>query len=284
MKIFIIGATGYVGSAVARAALASGHEVTGLGHSDDAPKKLREAGVQPVEGDLSRPASLESAVRAADATVYAASSDYDADTIPQLLGWLRDADKSLVLIGGSSTYGDTGDDPQPADADFNPPEPLSGRAELEKQVLAAEGVRTAVVYGAFIYGREGGAIPQMMLSKAHENGAAYYVDGGKNTWSAAHVDDFGNLALHVVETTSASGKFVATAEAYTMAEIAQVIAQAAGVSRAEGVDPDKAQEIYGFFAGPLAMNQWYRADRAEGVGWQAKQPDLMTYLREGRTG
>src|SRR5215212_1177609 len=109
MKVFLTGATGYIGTAVAERLLTAGHELTALARSDASMNKLRGAGISPVQGDFTDPATVGAAARAAEGVVSMATtydSKIDGPAIDAILDALAGSNKPFVYTSGIWSYGD----------------------------------------------------------------------------------------------------------------------------------------------------------------------------------
>ena len=203
MRIFLTGASGYIGTAVAERLRAAGHELTGLARSDTSAAKLKSAGIQPLRGDFSDPKSVGSAARAADGVISLATTydpAIDGPAIDAILGALAGSNKPFIYTSGIWSHGDTGGKVVDETSPPNPAELVRWRQEVEDRVLegAKRGIRTVVIRPAVVYGR-GGGIPVGFVESARKEGAARYVGTGKNRWPLVHVDDLADLYLLALE-------------------------------------------------------------------------------------
>lgn len=180
MKVFLTGATGYVGNAVAEKLLAGGHEVVGLARTEGAANALRQQGITPFVGDLSDPERLAGGVRDADAIIHTAASrgprasEWEVNATRAMLRALRDG-RPFISTSGSSVYGDTGEIAVTEDAAVV----ASWRTELEQEVLHAPNVRGIVVRPPLVYGRGGGVLARL-VKHARDTGVARFVGDGEN--------------------------------------------------------------------------------------------------------
>jgi len=207
LKIFLTGATGYIGGAIADAALADGHSVTGLARSDEAAAKLKTKGIVPVRGDLHSAASLMEAARTADAVIHAGTTNdgsADQEAVRIMIGAMHGSGKPFLYTSGIWVLGDTGGHTVDETAALNPIPMVAWRPGVEQMVLdaARDGVRAIVIRPAVVYGR-GGGIPADFVRSARETGAARYVGTGQNRWPMIHLDDLADLYLRAVEKATA---------------------------------------------------------------------------------
>src|SRR3954463_13149674 len=184
MKVFITGATGYIGGSVASRLIERGDQVMGLARSPEAADALERRGIEPVTGDLNAYTPVVEAARRADAVINAANSD-NPFVVHALLEGLKGSGKALVQTSGSSVVG-TYDNGQPServideDTPFAPEAEKAGRVAIDQSVLAAKDIRGVVIRPTLIYGRGiGVAATSIQLPKlidlAKEQGAPGHV-------------------------------------------------------------------------------------------------------------
>ncbi|WP_328580602.1 NAD-dependent epimerase/dehydratase family protein [Streptomyces sp. NBC_00370] len=239
MNIFVIGATGFVGGALASHLAGAGHTVTGLARNAIAAITLADRGIAPVAGDLDarRSATVEAALRA-DAVVYAAQAGPEQETaaIKELTGALVGTDRTLVFLSGSGvllqrTAGAWSPDVF-AEHDPFTVEPLADfRLAAENTVLAAaaQGLRAMVIRPGLIWGPgDRGHLPMIYQSVA-ETGAACYVGQGLNTYSHVHIGDVAHLFALALESGRAGGIYHAVAGEVPNRWIAEKVADDLGV-------------------------------------------------------
>jgi nucleoside-diphosphate-sugar epimerase len=289
MKVFITGASGYIGTAVAERLRDAGHETYGLARSDAAAAKLDAAGVVPVRGDLTRPDTLTEPARASDAVMNLATT-YDAKVdgpaIEALLRGLEGSGKPFIYTSGIWSHGDTHG--RVVD-ESTPPEPVelvAWRVGVEQRVLdaARHGVRSVVIRPSVVYGR-GGGIPGEWAQSARSLGAARYVGTGRNRWPAVHVDDLADLYLLALERAPAGTLLLAVNddEAHTIAELAAAASRGAGAGgRTESWPLEEARTKLGAYADALVVDQLASARRAKQLlGWQPSGPGILEELESG---
>jgi nucleoside-diphosphate-sugar epimerase len=173
MKIFLTGAKGYLGGAIARELTAAGHNVTGLARSASSTRKLQAARVVPHSGSLADAGSLAAGARSADAVIHAALDaaakaphEADIEAAGSFLRALAGTGKAFVYTSGLTVLGDTGGIMADEDTPPNPIPFSAWRPALERTVLAAAGreVRSIVIRPGWVYGRAA-AEPSGCLSK-----------------------------------------------------------------------------------------------------------------------
>ncbi|HTA71949.1 MAG TPA: NAD-dependent epimerase/dehydratase family protein [Bryobacteraceae bacterium] len=288
MNIFLTGATGYIGSAIADVLKKAGHSVTGLARSDEAAGKLHLMGVTSHRGDLSSPASLAAAASALDGVIHTGTTNdgrLDQAAIRTMLDALHGSGKPFVYTSGVWVLGNTGDTPADETARLNPAKLVAWRPAVERMVLesAQKGVRAIVIRPALVYGR-GGGIPADLVKSARENGAARYVGTGQNRWPVIDVDDLADLYLRAVE-GAAPGTLLNAADssAYRVKEIAEAASDGAGKDgRTESWPLEEARKILGAYADALVLDQLVSSAKAKSMlGWKPRAAGILDDLHRG---
>ncbi|MEU6667918.1 NAD-dependent epimerase/dehydratase family protein [Streptomyces sp. NPDC046727] len=290
MRILVLGATGYIGSAVVSQLTLAGHDVVPL--VKDAAALHPDVPVR--VGDLTDPASLRSAVTDdVDAVVNLATptGDEAVDTaaLEALLAPLRGTGRAFVYTSGVWVLGATGDAPVTEDADTDPIAIVGYRPRIEQRVLAAAGddVRAVVIRPGIVYGRDGG-ITALMTGWARQHGTGRYVGSAATRWPMVHVDDLAEL--YVIALTKADSGDLLHGVAHESVPVAAVAAAAdvaaGGTGRAEPWPLAEASEVLGApFAEALALDQVVSGRRAvEELGWLPSRPHVLTELAGGTRG
>ena len=279
MRIFLTGATGYVGSAVMDALLRSGHEVTALVRDPEKGERIARRGVKPLIGELTKPASYITVAEACDSIVHAAfeyskrGQKIDRQAIDALLGAAgRRAATNLpaafIYTSGVSILGDTqgrADEASP----LNPPPFVAWRPEHERIVLDASknGLRTAVIRPGIVYGGARGIIGDLLKDAA--NGLVRVVGQGRNHWPCIYDRDLADLYVRVATMDDAAGVFHANDEAdERVSDIVEAIASQARMRPdIRNVPIAEARAKLGDVAEALALDQIVRSPRARALGW-----------------
>jgi uncharacterized protein (TIGR02246 family) len=312
MKVLLLGATGYVGSAVADHLTRHGHEVVELNRGDrrtdkrsgpDHPDHPEHAGRPRREqrvGDLTDPGSLTRAVTSdIDAVVHAATPTGDAATdaaaIDALLAPLRGTGRAFVYTSGVWVLGATGPVPAGEDTATDPLPIVGYRPAIERQVLAAadKGVRASVIRPGIVHGR-GGGIPALLVNLAREHEVPVFVapegeegeEGGETVhWPMVHVDDLAELYAAALERAEAGTLWHGVTEpAVPVRDLAHAAGRAAGVLAAPRPWPvAAAREALGeAFADALALDQRVAGDAArERLGWRPRRAGAIADLATG---
>ncbi len=284
MNVLLIGATGYIGSAVDEALRARGHNTMGTARSDAAKAKLAARGTPSISADAAKPQTLVDAVRNVDAVVYCVNVT-DADPFAVDNGALRairkglaGTEKTFVYISGSWVYGATGDSPATEDAPLMPPAFVARRVELERATIEMTklGVRALIIRPGIVYGR-GGGIATMFVASARERGAATIVGDGRNRWATIDVGDLGDLVALALERGRPGRAYnAANDDRFTVAEIAAAASRGAGKGGETATVPAR---MMGHFGECLALDQAITAERARAdLAWTPQAPSIIVSL------
>jgi len=288
MKVFLTGATGYIGSAVAEVLQAAGHSVAGLARSIESDEMLRARGITPYRADFTNPESLAEPVQTCDAVVSTATTNngrLDTDGIARMLNELNGTGKPFIYTSGVWVLGDTRGEVADEAAPLNPAALVAWRADAEKLVLsaAAAGVRAIVIRPAVVYGR-GAGIPAGFIQSAQESGAARYVGNGENHWPTVHVEDLATLYLHALEKAPARSIYnAAENDAYRVREIAEAASFGADAGgRTESWPLEEARKTLGPYADALVLDQQISSHKAKReLGWTPQAVSILEELRYG---
>ncbi|MEV2272328.1 NAD-dependent epimerase/dehydratase family protein [Nonomuraea africana] len=288
MKILLIGASGYVGSAVAEHLEGAGHQVVELARPGDGESsRRRERRV----GDLTDPRSLTSAVTAdIDAVVNLATptgdAEADANAVAALTDPLRGSGRAFVYTSGVWVLGATGPGPVDESSPTNPIPIVGYRPRIERQVLdtAEHGVRTSVIRPGIVHGR-GGGIPALLVDLARKHGAPTFIGEESVRWPMVHIDDLADLFVAVVERAPAGTLWHGVCEpAVTVHDLVSAVGRAAGISaRPQAWPLDEAREALGApFADALALDQSVSGAAArEKLGWRPQREGAVADLLDG---
>lgn len=241
MKIFLTGATGYIGGSIARYLTDLGHEVRGLVRQSDKAQALLDIGISPVLGSLDDAALLAEEAKAADAVIHAANSDHLA-SVQTFLEALKDSGKAFIHTSGSSVVGDDArgayerPDIFADDTPFVPMDIRKDRVEINEIVRIAgvrNGIRTIVFCPTMIYGESLGLpaksdqLPKL-YTQSRKVGAGAYIGTGLNRWSNVHIRDLAELYRLALERAPSASYFYAENGEASFVEIATSISNALG--------------------------------------------------------
>lgn len=273
MRVFVTGATGYIGSAVAAAFARTGHEVFGLARSPEKASRLAASEVQPVFGALDEPASYRDAASSCQILIHCAAEpsarhwDLHKLTLETLLdvAVLSRRPRKLIATSGVWVYGDTGESLVDESSPLDPPLFVNPRPDADDSVLKANGgnVSTLVIRPGCVYGGAGGLTGDWFKT-ASEEGAARIVGDGGFRWSMVHVQDLADLYVRAAESLLSGEIFNATDRSrFTVLECARAASQAAGASgRVEPLPLREAARTLGPYAECLTLNQHVDSSKA----------------------
>ncbi|GAC1299840.1 MAG: NAD-dependent epimerase/dehydratase family protein [Vulcanimicrobiaceae bacterium] len=287
MNVLILGATGYVGTATDDALRARGHQTTGVARSDAAREKLQLRGTSAFMADAAKPNSLDKAVRAADAVVYAVHvTDADAFSVDSaalraIRKGLAGTEKTFVYVSSAWVYGSTGETAAAEDAPLAPPALVARRLELERATLDMTkiGIRSLVVRPGIVYGR-GGGLAAMFVQSACERGSATIVGSGTNRWATIDVNDLGALIASAVECGRPGRAYNAVNDdRFFVADIAAAASRCAG---AGGKTTTVDAGLMGQLGECLALDQSISAARAKAdLAWVPHAISILADVESG---
>jgi nucleoside-diphosphate-sugar epimerase len=289
MRIFVTGASGFVGSAVVRELISAGHVVAGLARSDAAAKAVADVGAEVYRGDLERPASLMRGAAEADAVIHTgfihdfskfkASCELDREVIAALGSALHGTKRPLIVtsaIGALPSKTVVTEHTMPLSPSPNP------RAATEEaaRALTERGVNVSVVRLPPSTHGEGdhGFVP-ILIKIARDKGAAAFVGEGQNRWPAVHRADAAKVFRLAVERGSAGAYYHAVAEeGVPFRQIAEVIGRRLTVP-VVSKSQDEAAAHFTWFAHFAAMNVTASSSETqERLQWRPAQPGLIADL------
>ena len=292
MRIFITGANGFIGGAVASVLIKAGHEVRGLVRDQAKADAVTAHGIAPVIGSLDDRELLQTEARAAEGVVSAASSDHRG-AIEALIAGLAGSGKPLVHSSGSSIVGDEAMG-EPSERIFYEDTPLApepdkaARVALDRFVLAAPGIRSVVLCNSMIYGNALGVPAESvqvpaLVRQAKASGVARYIGRGLNRWSNVHIADVAALyALALTRAPAGSFMYVESGEE-SLGEIARAIAARLGLGPAQSWPADAAIAAWGrqkaVFS--LGSNSRVRGKAAtELLGWAPRRRSITEWIAQ----
>ena len=278
MRIFLTGATGYIGSAVLDALLRSNQQVTALVRTPAAADALAARGVTPILGDLRTVKSYRAAADAHEAYIHTAADasphreEIDRIAIETLLSAASDsATYSPVSLVYTSALWVLGSHAQPLDetAQANPGHLLGWRPSHEERALRAAGahLRTAVIRPGIVYGGNRGIVSDLLKNAL--NGLIRVIGTGENYWPLVYDRDLADLYVRTAIMPGVSGIYHGNDEGdETVNAIVEGIAGHLSMTPdVRHVPLEEARKKLGAYADALALNQRARGPRARTLGW-----------------
>jgi nucleoside-diphosphate-sugar epimerase len=280
MRLFVTGATGYIGSAVFEAGLRGGHQVTALVRDPEKAEHVSRRGGTPVIGELSRPAAYAMAAEHCDVLIHTAfehskrGQQVDRQAIDALMaaaGRRADSGRAagVVYTSGMWVLGHTQGAAR-EEAPVNPTPHVSWRPEHEALVLGGSRggqIRTAVIRPGIVYGGARGIIGDLL--KDARNGLLRVVGEGRNHWPCVYDRDLADLYVRVASNPEASGIFHVNDEADERVDdiVAAISRHVRTRIDIRHVPIEEARMKMGPYADALALDQIVRSPRARALGW-----------------
>jgi len=290
MRVFLTGATGFIGSRIVPELLAAGHQVIGMTRSDAGERTLEAAGAEAHRATLEDLDSIRAGAAKADAVIHTAfdhdfnnfveNCQKDKRVIEALGSVLKGSDRPLIITSGTGIGANRSGDLAKEDVfNANHPNPRT-ISELTGNALLDEGVKVSVVRLPQVHDpvKQGLITPYIEMSRA--KGKVGYVGEGTNRWSAAHVLDVAKLYQLVLDKGEAGARYHAVAEEGVSArDIAKVVAAGLGLPLVS-LPPEEAAGHFGWFAmfagvDMPASSAWTR----ERLGWNPTGPVLVDDLK-----
>ncbi len=286
MRIFVTGATGFVGSAIVRELITSGHQVLGLARSEAGASALAAMDAEVHRGALDDLESLRDGARKSDAVIHTAfNHDFskflencaeDRRAIETMGAVLEGSDRPMLVTSG---FGSLAPGRLATEAD-GPPTGFPRASEAAAAAIAARGVRaSAVRLAASTHGAgDHGFVPRL-IAIAREKGVAAYVGDGQNRWPGVHRLDAARLYRLAIEQGVANGPYHAVAdEGVPFKTIAELIGRRLGVPVVSKTQEEAAGH-FGWLARFAAMDMPASSARTRStLGWQPEQPGLIADL------
>lgn len=292
MRVFVTGATGFIGSAVMKELIGAGHQVLGLTRSDAGADSLARAGAEVHRGDLEDLDSLRSGAAKSDAVIHTAfrhdwskfaeSCELDKRAIEALGSALEGSHRPLLVSAGAATLAagrpGTEDDPP------IPPSPSLPRvSEAVGLSFVERGVNASVVRLPQVHDTVKQGLVTLLVAIAREKGISAYVGDGLNRWAASHVLDTARLYRLALEKNEAGVRYLAVAEeGVLLRDIAEAIGQGLKVP-VRSLSPEEAAAHFGFlamFAGRSLIAS--SAMTQERLRWHPAGPGLIADLKNMR--
>lgn len=297
MKIFVTGATGYIGGSVAERLIASGHHVVGLVRSAQSIPLLKDRGIESVLGNLDDPEIITKTAHEADAVIHAASADHPGSVVT-LIAALERSGKTLICTTGSGIVVDSADGEYAGsvvyaeDTYFEPVpfrRPRVAMNRLVREAAIDKGIRSVVICPPMIYGKGRGLQPDSdqlpkIIALSKQAGAGVYFGKGLNRYSNVHIDDLVELYLLALEKAPGGSFFFAENGHASFKEIAEMVSRSLGFGgKTVSLSVEDLVQQYGD-AGRYgaASNSLVSAVNARRLGWSPKAPSLAEYFESLR--
>ncbi|MBV8417951.1 MAG: SDR family oxidoreductase [Verrucomicrobia bacterium] len=292
MRIFVTGATGFIGSAVVQELIGANHEVLGLARSEAGAKALTAAGAQVHRGDLSDLESLRSGASSADGVIhlgfihdfskFGENCEIDKRAIEAMGEVLAATNRPLIVaggLGGLSAPGQIATENNVPSPHF----PFPRVSEQTAMALLAKGVSSAVMRLPQVHNTVKQGLVTYLITVAREKGVSAYVGDGQARWAAAQVLDVARLYRLALEKHEAGARYHAVAEeGVRLRDIAEAISRGLEVP-AVSISPEEAPAHFGWMSlfaahGIMASSVLTR----KRLGWRPTGPGLIADLEQMR--
>jgi nucleoside-diphosphate-sugar epimerase len=286
MRVFVTGATGFIGSAVVPELLKAGHQVLGLTRSDAGAKALAAAGAEVYRGSLEDQESLRRGAADSDGVIHLAfihdyskfkeNCEIDKRAIEALGSVLAGSDRPLIVASGTGGLSAPG---QVATEEHVVPAKSPFPRVSEQTALSLKGVSASIMRLPQVHDTVKQGLVTYAIAVAREKGVSAYVGNGANRWPAAHISDVGHLYRLALEKHEAGAKYHAVAEeGVPLREIAEVIGRGLKVP-VKSIRPEEAPAHFGWL-GMFASLDFPASSTItrEKLGWHPTGPRLIADL------
>jgi nucleoside-diphosphate-sugar epimerase len=292
MRVFVTGATGFIGSAVAKELIAAGHQVSGLARSPDKAKALAATGAEVVMGSLEDLDLLKRAAAQSDGVVhlafnhdfskFVANCEDDRRVVAALGSALEGSDRPLIvtsgtLIANSAPGRSATEEDEALRSDMHP----RAASEEAARALADKGVNVSVMRLPQVHDRARQGLITFAIAMALEKGVCPYVGDGQNRWPSAHILDTAHLYRLALEKAEPGARYHAVAEeGVSLRDITEVLGRQLKLP-VRSISPDEAKAHFGWlapFAGLDAPASG--ALTRQRLQWQPKERGLLADLEQ----
>jgi nucleoside-diphosphate-sugar epimerase len=289
MRIFVTGATGFIGIPVVKELIAAGHEVLGMARSDEGAKSLKAIGADVHRGSLEDLESLKNGAAAADAVIHLAfihdfskyeeNCERDKLAIETLGSVLAGSKRPLIVTAGTGGLAPG----QLATEDMDVPPNFPYPRVSEQTALALKNVNASIMRLPQVHNTVKQGLVSYLIAVAREKGLSAFVGEGRNRWPAGHVLDAARLYRLALEKGQPGAKYHAVGEeGVSMRDIAEVIGRKLEVP-VKSLSPEEAQAHFGWLAMFAGLDTpASSAKTRKQLGWNPTGPGLIADLEQMR--
>jgi nucleoside-diphosphate-sugar epimerase len=291
MRIFVTGATGFIGSAIVHELIEAGHQVLGLTRSDVGAQALVTAGAEVHRGSLEDLESLRSGAAKSDGVIHTAfihdftkfkqNCEIDGRAIETIGDALAGSNRTLIVSSGIGALAPGRFATEDLEVIFNPAMPRV--SEQTGLAQGARGVNVSVVRLPQVHNTVKQGLITYAVELARQKGVSAYIGEGHNRWAAAHVLDVAHLYALALEKHEAGSRYHAVAEeGVSMREIAEVIGRGLKVP-VVSLSPEEAAAHFGWLAPFAGLDMpASSAQTQQRLGWHPTGPGLIADLEQMR--
>lgn len=296
MRIFLTGATGFIGSVLVQELVNSGHQVLGLTRSDAGAESLRAGGAEALRGNLEDLESLRSGAAQADAVIhtafdhnfqdlekFVASCEKDRKAIEAMGSALAGSDRLLIITSGTG-MGNRVPGQLATEDHFNPEHPNPRKAsEMAGAAAAERGTKVCVVRLPQVHNTLKQGLITPLIEVIRQKGVSAYLGDGQNRWPAAHVSDTARLYRLAVEKGEGGVRYHAIAEeGVPMRDIAEVLGRGLNVP-VKSVAAEEAPEYFGWLSAFVGLDMPASSVYTQkSLEWRPTGPGLIADLERMR--
>jgi nucleoside-diphosphate-sugar epimerase len=294
MRVFVTGATGFIGSAIVPELIGAGHEVLGLTRSDAGAKALAAVGAEVHRGDLGDIESLRAGAEKTDAVIhlafvhdfsnFAANCETDRRAIEAMGDVLVGSDRMMIVTSGTGiARGVPGVPATEDDPTLNSKEMPRAASEEAVDALVAKGGRVAVVRLPQVHNTEKQGLITYAIHVAREKGVCAYVGDGQNRWPAAHRLDTARLYRLVLEKGVAGARYNSVAEeGVAVKDICETVGKGLNMP-VVSLSAEEAPAHFGWLAWFIGRDSPASSKKTRAaLGWEPTGPGLIEDLRNMR--
>lgn len=293
MRVFLTGATGFIGSAIVPELIGAGHQVLGLARSDAGAKSLAAAGAKVHRGDLEDLDSLRSGVAAADGVIHTGFNhdfsrfkevcEVDRRVIETFGAALAGSDRPIVITSGTALVSPGRLATEESVSTITSADIPRVATEDAATLMATQGVRAALMrLSPSVHGDGDHQFVPTLINIAREKGVSAYIGDGRNRWNAVHRLDAARLFRLALEKATAGARYHAVAEeGIAFRDIAEVIGRRLNIP-VVSKSPEEAADHFGWMAAFAGLDCPASSKLTqERLGWRPVQPTLLTDLERG---